>query len=277
MKFKLKIYFYFWILMSGLLNCLQCVHGQGSERESEKNREIQYCQIAILAIGPKPPRRFSEFPEESASVLLPPRAGEIPPKRLYLNNMSIDESEQVQLAINVSFNNPPSFITIPANKTFQLYREKSTIPEVKDRAKIPHYLIIDPLEPGSKSLIILLPSSPSPHRWKSEPKQKVVGLTSSAFTNKRLTLMNFSRRTIKSKYHEAQTLISSGERVFYSEDSKLDLHRISAHYGRENKVIIDTALKLNQSDLLTLYIFYDANPNTNDGRSVDLLRVRIRQ
>ena len=191
--------------------------------------------------------------------------------------MSIDESEQVQLAINVSFNNPPSFITIPANKAFKLYREKSTLSEVEAREEISHYLTVAPLGPGSRSLIILLPSSPSPNRWKSEPKQKVVRLTSSAFTNKSLALINFSRRTIKSKYHETQTLISSGEKVVYSKPSKLNFHRASAHYGRENKVIINTAIKLNQSDLLTLYIFYDANPNTNDGRSVGLLRVRIRQ
>ena len=69
--------------------------------------------------------------------------------------------------------------------------------------------------------------------------------------------------------------IQPDQKYLYSILSDRSLHHVSAHYGREDKTIFNSAVRLNKIGSTKLFIFYDANPNTNDGRTVGLVRLRI--
>ena len=233
---------------------------------AEENTEdpvIKDCRLAIVAIGPKPPRRFGKNQSESsngASTLLPPRIGELPPRKLMIN---LGDRHSTT---NVNYNSKPTFITIPSNKRLN-WREKSE--QEKD------YLTVEELDPSSVNLILLSASSLSPFRWSSKPKQFKLDLTSAAFQYKRLAFINLSKRPIKSKYDEKEVLLRPGQKCLHSILIDRNLHKVSAYYGSVEKTIFNSAVKFNKSKSIKLFIFYDANANTNDGRTVGLMRLRI--
>ncbi len=262
--------FFFCVILSVSLWCisLSCAQIQETQKYKSATPHSQ-ARLAVLAIGPKPLRRYTAEDKDqahAASTLLLPRPYEIPPKILF--NLATNKSGNL-LPINVSFNNPPSFISAPASKTFRL---KQSLTDESDP-----YIILSPLKPGSVNLILLQPSSTAPKRWQSDPKMHKLVLSAPNIIRKDLAFINLSRRPIKTQFHQAEKIILPGTSQLYSKISGQLLHRISAHYGHENKLIINTAIKLPQSDTSShnLYIFYDANPNTNAGKTIGLMRVSV--
>jgi len=238
--------------------------------EFKKKVEIKDCRLAIVAIGPKPPRRYGKDQSGSvhaASTLLPPRLGELPPKRLFMDLSDEKETGEETRSIDVSYNAKPTFITLPPHKTLKLRQKKEQGEE--------RYLTLEANPAGSVNLILLSPSSLSPSRWNSEPKQFKIDLTNSVFQSKGLAFINLSKRSIRSKYHMKEVLLRSGQWYVHSVTSDRLLHQVSAHYGREDKTVFSSAVKLNKTKSINLFIFYDANPNTNDGRTVGLIRLRV--
>jgi hypothetical protein len=272
-----KTYLYTFLFIT--LSCSLLSHAQ----EASNKKEILPAKLAIIAIGPKPPRRFGSADEDkatSAAALLPPKPGEIPPRKLFIQ---VNEKEkksavttegenkipQILKSINVTFNNPSHFIEVPPNKTLQLQRRDSTEDEPAD------YISIEPLEPGSLTLVLLRPTGTGDNRWVPEPRQHKVNLLDDTLKTKRLAILNLSRRPVKSIFHKEQEMIPSGGFQSYESIEGLELHRIAAAYGQENKIIFNTALRLNNSDRLLFYVLYDSNPNTNDGRTVGLFRTSM--
>ena len=258
-------------------------------QESSEKKEIIPAKLAIIAIGPKPPRRYGSAAKAddqdgepdvnagSAAALLPPKPGEIPPRRLHFElkkkkkkpgAKKDDKKSQKDLkSINVTFNNPSHFIEVPPSKTLKLQR--------RDKSELSDYISISPLKPGSMTVILLRPTGKGDKRWVSEPKQFKIDLLGDKLKNKRLAILNLSRKPVKSIYHDKKKMIPSGGFQAYESIEGLELHRIAAAYGRENKIIYNTALRLNKSKRLLFYVLYDANPNTNDGRTVGLFRTSM--
>lgn len=251
--------------------------------ESSNKKEILPAKLSIIAIGPKPPRRFGSAGEDkpnSAAVLLPPKPGEIPPRRLYFAVGEKDEKTTVSnkegndptpklefKSINVTFNNPSHFTNVPPNKLLKLQRRDSI-----SGSELSDYISIAPLKPGSVTVVLLRPSGLGSKRWLLEPKLYKINLFDEGLTKKKLTILNLSRRPIKSVFHQDKKLIEPGGFQSYESIEGLELHRIAAAYGQEDRIIYNTALRLNRSNRMLFYVLYDANPNTNDGRTVGLFR-----
>jgi len=265
---KMKTYLYL-ILLTSLTCCLMPQVSVGQEAENE----VLPAKLAIIAIGPKPAREFGNrngAKKSSGSVLLPPNPGEIPPRRLYLERDEKEDGEEnTELeSIQVTFNSPSHFVEVPANRMLIFKRRGDD--------EFRKYVTVKPLVAGSKHIILLRPSGKGGQRWVSAPFQYRINLLNEALANKRLVVMNLSRRSITSIVHEDKKVITAGGFLAYEAIDGLKLHRVSAFYGREKKVIYHTAVKLNkEATHLLLYVFYDANPNTNDGRTVGLFKASV--
>ncbi|MGJ8655447.1 MAG: hypothetical protein ACSHX6_03275 [Akkermansiaceae bacterium] len=256
---------------------LSCSLISGAQ-EKAKKKEILPAKLAIIAIGPKPPRRYGGDGgkgSKSAGAMLPPHPGEIPPRRLHFDvtkkkknsSTKTDDKEPKQSSINVTFNNPSHFIEVPPNKTLSLQR--------REQSEYSKYISIGPLQPGSMTVILLRPTGTGFKRWVSEPTQHKINLFADSLKNKKLAILNLSRRPIKSIFHDDKKMITSGGFQAYESIEGLELHRMAAAYGQEDKIIYNTALRLNKSNRLLFYVLYDANPNTNDGRTVGLFRTSV--
>jgi hypothetical protein len=112
-------------------------------------------------------------------------------------------------------------------------------------------------------------------RWVPEPRQFKIDLLDAELKTKRLAILNLSRRPVKSIFHKDHKMIPSGGFQSYESIEGLELHRIAAAYGQENRIIYNTALRLNKSNRLLFYVLYDSNPYTNDGRTVGLFRTSM--
>jgi hypothetical protein len=269
----MKTYLYKTLLIT--ISCSFFSHGQ--EEEPTNKKEILPAKLAIIAIGPKPPRRYGS-PEgdkpNSAAALLPPKSGEIPPRRLHFEIQEKKKAKKDETkpplkptSINVTFNNPSHFIEVPPSKTLKLQR--------REDSEFSNYISIDPLKPGSMTVVLLRPTGKGDKRWLSEPKQYKIDLLDDELNNKRLAILNLSRRPVKSIFHKDKKMIPAGGFKSYESIEGLELHRMAAAYGREDKIIYNTALRLNKSNRLLFYVLYDANPNTNDGRTVGLFRTSM--
>ncbi len=232
-------------------------------QESPNKNEIPPAKLAIIAIGPKPPRRFGP-PEEgkpnSAAALLPPKPDEIPPKKLFIGS---------EKSINVTFNSPSHFIDVEPNKSLNLQRRESMESDFTD------YVSLTSLKPGSMTLLLLRPAGAGEKRWAAKPVPVQIDLLDNSLKTKKLAILNLSRRPIKSIFHKEKQMIPSGGIQTYESIDGLELHRIAAAYGQENKIIFNTALRLSSDSRLLLYVLYDSNPNTNDGRTVGLFRTSM--
>ncbi len=273
----MKPYLYPFLLIT--ISCSLLSNAQ----EVSNKKEIIPAKLAIIAIGPKPPRRFGSADEgkaNSAAALLPPKPGEIPPRKLYFGaekpteqtTAATDKANQKNSnlkSINVTFNNPSHFIDVTPNKTLNLQRRESMEIEPTD------YISIDPLEPGSMTLVLLRPSGTGDNRWVPEPRQFKINLLDDELKTKKLAILNLSRRPVKSIFHKDLKMIPSGKFQSYDNIEGLELHRIAAAYGQEDKVIYNTALRLDKSSRLLFYVLYDSNPDTNDGRFVGLFRTSM--
>ena len=270
----MKTYLYKILFIS--FSCSLLSHAQ----ELSEKEEVLPAKLAIIAIGPKPPRRFGS-PEgdkpNSAAALLPPKPGEIPPRRLYFEIKEEKKTTEPQKdekkpplklkSINVTFNNPSHFIEVPPRKILKLQR--------RGNSELSDYISIAPLKPGSMTVVLLRPTGKGDKRWVSEPKQYKIDLLDDELNNKRLAILNLSRRPVKSIFHKDKKMIPAGGFQAYECIEGLELHRMVAAYGREDKIIYNTALRLNKSNRLLFYVLYDANPNTNDGRTVGLFRTSM--
>ena len=225
--------------------------------------EVRPARLAIIAIGPKPARRFSN----TGSTILAPKEGEVPPRRLYFEIAQEEGREKILNSINVTFNNPSHFINVPANKSLRLL--------VRKKNEYIKYINTKPLAERSTTIIILRPEGVGDRRWLKEPLKYEINLISEPFKNKKVAILNLSRRAIKSVFHEDRQVLEAGGFQTYESIKELGLHRIAAAYGKENKVIYNTAMRLNKNNQLIIFVLYDANPNTNDGRTVGVLRFSV--
>ncbi len=270
----------FFILISLVGSLISSAQASGTDK-----KEILSAKLAVIAIGPRPPRRFGSTDgvkdEEggeanSASSLLPPKPGEIPPRRLHFDIKEKKEgdakdddkkSKKELKSINVTFNNPSHFIEVPPGRSLKLMR--------KDDSELSNYISISPLDPGSMTVVLLRPTGKGGKCWVPEPMQFKINLLGDQLANKRLAIINLSRKPVKTVFHKEKKLIPSGGFVSYESIEGLELHRIAAAYGPEDKIIYNTALRLNKSKRLLFYVLYDSNPNTNDGRTVGLFRTSV--
>ncbi len=273
----MKTYLYKFLIFT--ISCSLVSHAQ----ETSGKKEILPAKLAIIAIGPKPPRRFGSADEDkpnSASALLPPKPGEIPPRKLFFGTEKANkqssaitdagnQSHANLKSINVTFNNPSHFIEVAPNKTLNLQRREAMDSEPTD------YISIEPLEPGSMTLVLLRPTGTGDNRWVPEPKLFKINLLSDELKTKKLAILNLSRRPVKSIFHKEQQTVPSGGFQSYESIEGLELHRIAAAYGQEDNIIFNTALRLDNSSRLLFYVLYDSNPNTNDGRTVGLFRTSM--
>ena len=268
---SMKTYFYRILLTSFSYSLFMHI----TTGKEENGEEIVPARLAIIAIGPKPSREFGNTngaKTSSTSALLPPGPNEIPPRRLYVElaeKEGEDEKEELRL-INVRFNNPSRFSEMAPNRILHFLR--------KEDGESKKYMTMKPLEAGSMNLVLLRPTGKGDKRWLSEPIQYKIDLLGATLVDKQLAIINLSRRTIKSMVHGDQKMIVAGGLLTYEGIDGLELHRVSAVYGREERVIYHTAIRLNKEvNRLLIYVLYDANPNTNDGRTVGLFKTSMEQ
>jgi len=255
-------------------------HVVADQTGSTGHKKPMPAKLAIIAVGPKPPRRFGDDGENGAAAILPPRPGEVPPGRLYYENKkkgknSSQDTDKVVPAetmqsINVTFNNPSHFVKVPENRTLDLLRKP-----MEGGDSLSRYITISPLKPGSITVALLRPTGKGDKRWVSEPKLRFIDLLDEKLKEKKLVILNLSHQPVKTIFHDDKTLIKAGGYQTYETVKGIELHKMAAAYGKDNKIIYNTALRLNRGDRILLYVLYDANPYTNDGRHVGIFRTAV--
>ncbi len=228
-------------------------------------------RLAILALGAKPTRsyvRSVESGKDSASVMLAPKVGVIPPRVLYIN-AGDDEGDASR--IHLAFNNPPQYVDVRSGRELVLWRRG-----VLAHSEKVEYLRIAPLKPGSFHLLILRAGGRGDERWLEEPRKSMLDLGGGDLLKKKFGVWNLSKRSIKSIYHEDSVMMKPGSFMSYDALAGVHLHRVSAAYAKSKKRIYTTAYKFHRRRDLLLHLLYDANPHTNDRRTVGLFTMSVR-
>jgi len=260
MKFKRIIpgLLFLWCLPAGGL-------AQGASQEKEPNPEV-----AIVALGPKPPRTYREPADGSDPVMLLAKPGETPPSRLfYRSGGNREEGGGRWTPMNLAFNNPGALREIPADQELRLYRE---VPGEEDYQ---HYTTLPAVPAGVRRVFFLLPSKFNATPWADAPRLKVLTLENSNLIDKQFILANFSQHTVQHAFDDTVEVVAPDRILAYQRDKVGEIYRLAAVYGNERKIIYNTAVRLSQEGHIQLFALYDANPATNAGRDVGAFRMTI--
>jgi hypothetical protein len=226
-------------------------------------------EIAIVALGSMPSRRYLDEPGSAGPVMLLARPGEIPPATLYYKDEFSPDQKTKWKAWNIPFNNPCKMKSISPGKVLALYQKQ---PEGDDYQK---YVSIPAAKEGSRRVVFLTPSSQGPQRWNSVPLVRSISLGSKRMQGKQLILKNLSRFTVLHAFEDSVTSVPPMQTISYKRAHRGELYRLAAQYGTRKKIIYNTAVRLDGHGNIHLFALYDANPKTNAGRSVGVFRTMI--
>jgi len=234
-----------------------------------KEEEKAFTQIALVAVGPKPPRRYKESNGGGPPTMLLPVPGEIPPSRLYFKGKSATDTKPDWQAFNVAFNNPTTLKDIAPEKTLSLYRKVPKTGEYEKYASIP------PGKVGGRRLFFLIPSTRGKTLWNSPPLVRTIDLDSASLSGKQFILKNLSQFTVLHAFADSVISVPPMKTISYTRPKSGELYRLAARYGTHKKIIYNTAVRLDTSGNIQLFALYNASPKTNSGRSVGVFRMMI--
>ncbi|MBK1853494.1 hypothetical protein JO972_00830 [Verrucomicrobiaceae bacterium 5K15] len=244
-----------------------------TEEQSEQStpeQELQHpTEIVIVALGPKPGRRFKESKGAEAPVMLLPQPGEIPPPRLYYKGKSATEKKSDWQGMNLAFNNPSAMREVTPEKPLILYRKLAGDDEYEK------YVTIPAGKPGSRRIFFLLPSTTGKKLWNSPPLVRTINLDAEVFSGKQFILKNLSQYTVLHAFADSVTAVPPMKTISYTRPKTGELYRLVARYGTHKKILYNTAVRLDVEGNIQLFALYNASPRTNSGRSVGVFRMMV--
>lgn len=268
------------VLSLAVMASLNVKPAQGKERAKPE----RVAEVSIVALGPKPPRRYKQVKGSDAPAMLLARAGEVPPSRLYykvkqakekktkgrkLRRIEAGEEKVKWRSFNISFNNPSGMKAVPSDQELVLYLKK------RGAAEYEKYVTIPAAKAGTRQVVFLLPSTTGKWLWRDPPLVRSISLDSKVLRGKQFILKNFSRFPVMHAFDKSVTEVSPMEMISYKRVKAGELYRLAACYGTQKKILYNTAVRMDGEGHIHLFALYDATPGTNSGRSVGVFRTMI--
>ena len=258
---------------TAFLGLLYYLMAQGKVRAEEiqpLDLNIQSsAQICLVALGPKPSRRYQKSGGGEDAIMLLPQPGEIPPAKLYYKSIAFTEKEPHWKTLKLSFNTPSGMQNIAPDIELTLYQK------IKGTDEYIKYIVIPPGIAESQRVIFLVPSIIKKKPWSEPPLVRLIHLDKKTLEDKRLLLKNLSQITILHAFRDSLATVPSMKSVSYPFSKSGRLCRLEARYGEPQTIIYNTAIKMGVDGGLQIFVFYDINPETNSGKSVGVFRMML--
>lgn len=253
-----------WLLVSGVaISSVQ-------SKEDEKDHDLE-TKLAIVALGPMPPRRYSADTKRGDAVMLLPLDGEVPPNKLYYQAGDITpEVSGKWRALPVAFNNTAVMTAIKAEVGLTLYRKHSKHYEP--------YAMIPALDAGARHVVFLTPALGGNYNrslWMHRPRVAVVSPDSGSLWDKQFMIKNLSGQKVMHAFGESVRSIEPGDLLAYRRSQSGVLYRLAARYGKKRRILYNMAVRIDEGSGTHLYALYDAREETNAGRSVGVFRMVV--
>lgn len=242
--------------------------GEGNKAIPEHDKEPE-TEMAVIFLGPSPARRYSRSARGGEYAMLLPEIDEVPPARLFFRDTNSMKGGQPWRSLNVSFNNPLPMSRVPADRSIWLYR-KNTRAGTYER-----YVLIPPASKGERRVVFLTPSSRGLKRWRSSPIVKAISVNAFERSAGRIMLKNLSNTTVLHAFGKTVSMVAPQETIVHRQGEAGVSYRLAASYGRQKKMIYDTAMRFDVYRGVHLFVLYDADPKTNAGRKVGLFRMTV--
>jgi hypothetical protein len=240
------------------------------EEEQEKNPpKGRSAEIAIVALGPKPTRKYTQPEDGGEAIMLLAQPGETPPTQLYLRSGDDDGKDGRWTSLNIPFNNPSILRQMPSDRELKLYRK------LPGDHHFEPYVTLPAVPAMMRRVFLLMPGKNDSTPWKETPKIKVLTLENSDLIDKNFILANFSSHTVQHAFQDTVESVAPDKIITYRQEEVGQLYRLAARYGKERKIIYNTAVRLNQDGHIQLFVLYDGSPATNAGREVGVFRMVI--
>ena len=257
------------VLIASGFSCASILAQQKSGATGDNKLEKPKTEVSIVALGPKPSRKYKHVEGGEAPVMLLAKPGETPPPRLYYKGKSEGDKKTSWKAFNVPFNNPSAMRAIAPEKELNLFQK---LPGEDNYAR---YVTIPAGVEGSRRIFFLSPATTGPKPWATPPRIRMITLNSESMQGKQFILKNLSRFTVLHAFEDSVVSVAPMKTISYKRAKPGQLYRLAARYGTQKKIIYNTAVRLNGDGHIQLYALYDANPKTNSGRSVGVFRTMI--
>lgn len=239
-------------------------------KESEQDQGLQ-SKLMLVALGPMPPRRYSEDTKRGDAAMLLPMEGEVPPNQLYYRvSDNAREASGKWMPFPLAFNNTTAMKSVKAGVELILHRKLADGYEP--------YVTIPELEVGMRHVVFLTPSSKgkSKHRpWFHGPQVTLVSPDSAGLTGKQFMIKNLSGKKVLHAFGESIASIEPGDLLAYRRSQSGVLYRLAARYGDKRHIIYNMAVRIDEESGAHLYALYDARAETNAGRSVGVFRMVV--
>lgn len=241
-----------------------------SAAEAQERRESNpAAEISIVALGPKPTRKYAQPEGGGDAVMLLAQPGETPPAQLFFRSGNSGEKDGRWTSLNIPFNNPSALRPMPADRELKLYRKLSG----KDNYE--PYVTLPAVPPMMRRIFLLMHSKNNSTPWKESPRIKMLTLENSDLVDKNFILANFSSHTVQHAFQDKAETVAPEKIITYRQEEVGQLYRLAARYGKEQKIIYNTAVRLAQDGHIQLFVLYDGSPATNAGREVAVFRMVI--
>ena len=251
------------------LCCLSpAAKAQGEQQKSNPTKD-SIAEFAIVALGPRPTRKYGKPENGGETVMLLAQPGETPPSQLYFRNGKDKEKDGRWNSLNIPFNNPSTLRQTPSDRELRLYRKLSG----EDHFEL--YVTLPAIPATMRRIFFLIPSISGYTPWKESPNIKVIPLENSDLIDKNFILVNFSSHTVQHAFEQKVESVAPGKIITYRQEEVGQLYRLAARYGKERKIIYNTAVRLNREGHIQLFVLYDGSPATNAGREVGVFRMVI--
>jgi hypothetical protein len=246
------------------LCCLSSAAKAQEEQQKSNPTKDSIAEFAIVALGPKPTRKYSKPEDGGEAVMLLAQPGETPPAQLYFRNGEDKEKDGRWKSLNIPFNNPSTLRQMPADRELRLYRKLSGEDHFEPYATLPA------IPATMRRIFFLMPSKFGSTPWKESPT-----LENADLIDKNFILVNFSSYTVQHAFEQKVESVAPEKIITYRQEEVGQLYRLAARYGKEQKIIYNTAVRLNQEGHIQLFVLYDGSPATNAGREVGVFRMVI--
>jgi len=244
------------------------IHGQSIPLSQDRDG-VQTSEIAVIALGPRPQRKYVESNDGEESLMLSAQPGETPPSRLFFQDNASRGAGRKWAVFNLAFNNASTFRKTVPGRELKLHQRKAG-GEAYDV-----YVSLPAVPPASRTIFFLTPKSLGPKPWEDFPAVRSLGLENAELADKQFILANFSKHSVQHAFEDSIEVVRPNQILSYQRDQVGQIYRLAARYGREQKIIYNTAVRLNEEGHAQLFVLYDANPETNAGRDVGVFRMMI--
>lgn len=265
--------------------------------------------ISLIALGAEPSRRYrfsakGEVKSDKShaidtkkhAVLLTPQLGDIPPSALYyqsnfqvLSKAGAEEKKESggegvkgkrvekrgwkRLAL--TFNRSAGIQKISSDRALPLFLRDRKLGG--SEGKFVKYLSLPALPAASHTLMFLLPASKNGRDlWGMQPVISGLRVNSKSMLDKHLVVRNFSNQSVKWIVEGAKPLVlRPGQRKSFKIDRKKIYYSVTAETdGRHPIQLCQMRVKVS-SRVLQVIAFYNANPQTNGGKGIGVLRTSV--